>query len=398
MPAVRAGATFALTVHRRHLAVLDAAVPVLVGAVIFAGAFLHGGASERPLPLILGAAAALSLVARRRAPAWTLALSSALVLVLFHVDHATGTVAVIAPAVALYSLALTRGRLQQLLAAVAAVSAVVLADVLHPGRLTLLQTLGHVLLVAIPLLAAEAIRTHRSYLSLLLERLQLSERARKQEAERRAEQERMRIARELHDVVAHTLTEINVQAAAAAERATAGSERDALERIERTSHTAIAELRAILGVLRDPGSPSAPVAPAPGVHNITELVDRARDSGALVQLTITGAQPPRVADAVSLAAYRIVQESLTNARRHASGAPVAVKLGFGSSCLSIAVQNGSVAALDGASGSENGNGTAPGVGLQGMHERATAVGGTLQAGPTGHGFQVAAELPYELVR
>jgi hypothetical protein len=88
-------------VHRRHALVLDAAVPVLVAAVILAGTLVHGGASARPLPAALGIAAAASLWARRRAPGWTLAISGALVAILLHVDGSAGTVAVLAPAVAL---------------------------------------------------------------------------------------------------------------------------------------------------------------------------------------------------------------------------------------------------------------------------------------------------------
>jgi signal transduction histidine kinase len=352
---------------------------------------LHGGTSARPLPIAVGIAAAATLWGRRRAPGWTLAISGALTGALFHVDDAAGPIAVLAPAVALYSLALTRGRIEQLLAAVAAVAAVILADVLHHGRPTLLQTLGHILLITIPLLAAEAIRTHRAYLSVLLERLDLADRTRAQEADRQAEQERLRIARELHDVVAHTLTEINVQAAAAAERAAPGETRAALETIEGASHAAIGELRAILGVLRDTGSADAPRAPAPSIENITELVERARHAGLDVELEVNGERSGRLSDAVSLAAYRIVQESLTNARRHAAGARVRVQVNFDAARLSIAVDNS-------AGASASGNGTRPGVGIAGMRERANAIGGTLQAGPTRDGFRVHAELPYELAR
>jgi signal transduction histidine kinase len=376
-------------VHRRHALVLDAAVPVLVAAVILAGTLVHGGASARPLPAALGIAAAASLWARRRAPGWTLAISGALVAVLLHVDGSAGTVAVLAPAVALYSLAITRGRAQQLVGAVAAVAAVILADALHSGRPTILQTLGHVALVAIPLLAAEAIRTHRSYLAVLQERLELAERTRAQESERRAEQERMRIARELHDIVAHTLTTINVQAAAAAERLEAGNARTALETIEDASHEAIGELRAMLGVLRDGDDPDVPLVPAPGVENVAELVQRDRDAGLEVELDMSGERPSRLSDAVSLAAYRIVQESLTNARRHAPGAPVRVNVCFDSARLSLAVENGPAAQT-------SRNGTTPGVGVAGMRERASTLGGIFQAGPTGNGFRVDAELPYEL--
>jgi signal transduction histidine kinase len=367
---------------------VDASVPALVGAVIVVGELLHGGHSRRPAGVALGVAAAAALWGRRRWPAATLAGSGALVAVLFHVDRSAGSVAVLAPAVGLYSLVLTRGRRAQLLAGLAAVGAVLVADLLHSGRPGILQTLAHVLLIAIPLLAAEAIRTHRANLSLLTERLELAELARAQDAERRAEQERMRIATELHDVVAHTLTEINVQAAAAAERLAPGSARAALERIEDASHGAIGELRAILGVLRDPHTGQAPRAPSPGIENIAELVDRARDSGLEVELEVTGEQPARVSDTSALAAYRMVQESLTNARRHAPGTPVRVHLTFNARDLALQIENR-------ASMHSNGTASTPGIGIAGMRERATAVGGSLQAGPTPVGFAVRARLPYQ---
>ena len=363
-------------------------MPLLVGAVILVGELLHGGHSARPVAIPPGLAAAAVLWARRRWPVWTLAVSGALVAVLFHVDRSAAAVAVLAPAVALYSLALRRGRRAQLLAGVAAVAAVLVADLLHSGRPGAVQTLGHVFLVAIPLLAAEAIRTHRSNLALVMERLELAEHAREQEAERRVEQERMRIARELHDVVAHTLTEINVQAAAAAESLAPSDARAALERIEDASHGAIGELRAILGVLRNQDSVEAPRGPSPGIQSIGELVERARDTGLDVRIEVGGDAHGCVSDASSLAAYRIVQESLTNARRHAPGAPVRINLDFNATDLSLAIENGSGTAANGKAG-------VAGVGIAGMRERAAAVGGALRAGSGPEGFRVEATLPYQ---
>jgi signal transduction histidine kinase len=383
------GARFALAVHRGHLALVDAAVPGLVAGAIVAGDLLHGHGSARPLPIALGVAAAATLVGRHRVPGLTLLTSGLLVVLLVHTDTSAGVVAVLAPAVALYSLALSRGRRVQLLGAAIAVAAVLGADLLHSGRPSLLQTLGHVMLVAIPLLAAEAIRAHRSNLSLLREQLELAERARAHDAERRAEQERMRIARELHDVVAHTLTEINVQAAAAAERLDPSEARAALERIEGTSHGAIGELRAILGVLRDPDHAEAPRTPIRGVADVEELIARARDVGSEVRLAMQGHPPGHLSDAVSLAAYRIVQESLTNARRHAPDRPVEVNLSFGAGAVAILVMNDTSRRTD--SGL---NGHSPGVGIKGMTERATAVGGTLEAAVSDERFTVRAELPY----
>jgi signal transduction histidine kinase len=387
MPGRRRGGRF-VAVDRRHAFVVDAAVPVVVAVVVAGGTLLHGAAGSRPLAAALGVCAAVSLIGRRRAPGWTLAISGVLVAIVFDLDRSIGTVAVIAPAVALYSLAVTRGRRQQLVAAAVAVAAVVIADAVHAGRPTLVQTIGHVLLVGIPLLAAEAMRAHRSYLSVLSERLELAQRTREQDAVRRAERERMRIARELHDVVAHTLTTINVQAGAAAERLTPGDGRDALERIEDTSREAIGELRAILGVLRDGDQSDAPRSPMPGVDDLPQLVDRSREAGLDIRFQSDGARPARLSEAVSLAAYRIVQESLTNAHRHSPGALVRVAMRFDEGRMSITVENDA--------GQLAGIGTVAGVGITGMRERATATGGRLDAGPTGDGFRVHAELPYEL--
>jgi signal transduction histidine kinase len=384
------GATVAYAMHERHLTIVDAAVPAVVGAVIVVGETLHGGASARPVPLVLGVAAAVALAARRRWPGCTLVASGVLVAVLFHLDRTAASVAVLAPAVALYSVALRRGRLEQVAAGIVAIAAVIAADVAHPGRPTLGQTIGHALLVAVPLLAAEVIRTHQANMRLLVERFELAQQAREQDAERRAEQERMRIARELHDVVAHTLTEINVTAAAAAERAGEGHERAALEQIEHSSHDAIGELRAILGVLRGPEPGTAPHAPTPGIDDIADMTTRARNAGLDVRLNVDGEPPERISDATSLAAYRIVQESLTNVRRHASGAKASVSIRFDTSAVTLTVDNGRGNGACAGTDTDNG-----GVGITGMRERAVAVGGRLSAGPSTSGFRVHADLPYE---
>lgn len=358
---------------------LDALVPLVVAGVVTVGGVLHEGSDHRPVAIVLGLGAAAALLGRRRAPGWALAVSGALALLLLHLDTAAGATVVIAPAVALYSLALQRGRRAQLLAAAVTVVAIVVVDALHDGNPTLLQTLGHTLLVAIPLLAAEAHRNRDAYISVLRERLALAE-----------QRERMRIARDLHDVVAHTLTTINVQAATAAQLLdrNPGHARAALETIEDASRDAIGELRAILGVLRDPADGEAPRAPAPGIDAIDDLVARTREGGVTVRLNIDGNQPQRVPDAVSLAAFRVVQESLTNARRHAAGAPVSVNLAYAPGALTVSVESrtGAPRAVDGAG---------PGVGILGMAERARAIGGTLDAGPLPDGFRVAATLPYQ---
>jgi signal transduction histidine kinase len=371
---------------------LDAAVLFLAGAIVGVGVALRADASARPLALTLALAAAAVLVLRRRAPTAALAVSGGLVLALFAVDHAAASVAVIAPAIALYSLALSRGRIHLVAGVVAAAAAVVIADVFLVGghaHAVTLQTAAHVALVAVPVLAAEALRNRRSYVQLLLERLQLAERTREEEAQRRAEQERLRIARELHDVVAHTLTTINVQAGVAAHLGDRDPThaRAALAAIEAASHDALDELRAILGILREPGRADAPLEPTPRLDSLNSLVERFRDSGGEISLDVDGKQPERIPEAVQLAAFRIVQESLTNARRHAPGAGARICLAYGDDRLRVAIESESPPA-------RNGNAQAPGVGIVGMRERATALGGTLEAGPSRNGFTVVAELPY----
>jgi signal transduction histidine kinase len=371
---------------------LDAAVLLLAGAIVGVGVALRADASARPLALTLALAAVTVLALRRRAPSATLAVSGGLVLALFAVDHAAASVAVIAPAIALYSLALSRGRIHVVVAVVGVAVAVVIAEIFlaggHAHALTL-QTATHVALVAIPVLAAEALRNRRSYVKLLLERLELAERTREEEAQRRAEQERLRIARDLHDVVAHTLTTINVQAGVAAhllDREPAHAQA-ALATIEAASHDALDELRAILGVLREARGADVPLEPAPGLDSMNSLVEGFRDAGGQISLNVDGEQPERVPEAVQLAAFRIVQESLTNARRHAPGAGARIRLAYGDNRLRVAIESDSRPA-------RNGNAQAPGVGIVGMRERATALGGTLEARPSRDGFTVVAELPY----
>jgi signal transduction histidine kinase len=377
-------------VKRDFSGLIDAAVLVVVGAVAVLGAGLRADAANRPLAIALAAAATASLVFRRRAPLVTLLVSGGFVLVLFAVDHDAGAIAVVAPAAALYSLALVRGRGHVIVGAVAAAAAVVLADVFFAGghvHALTLQALSHAALVAVPVLAGEALRTHRANVRLLLERLELAERTREEEAQRRAEQERLRIARDLHDIVAHTLTTINVQAGVARHLLPRQPEHaaGALAAIEDASHDALQELRAILGVLREPNEEPPPLSPAPDLATVEALIEQVRSQGE-VRFQVVGSRPDRVPEAVQLAAYRIVQESLTNSRRHAPGAPAEVTIAFGGDRLRLTIENSTI---DGQN-----DGVTGGTGILGMRERAAALGGSLEAGRNGGCFRVAAELPY----
>jgi signal transduction histidine kinase len=380
---------------RRHdlTRVVDAAMPLLAALVVLLGVWSRAAPSTRALALALALAACAVLLVRRRTPLVALAASGTLALAVFAVDGPAGTIAVVAPAIALYTVALDRGGMHLAAAIVAAACGIVIADTLLSGQdahpLTL-QTASHVALVAVPVLAAEAIRNRRSYTQLLLERLELAERTREEEAARRAEHERLRIARELHDVVAHTLTTINVQAGVAAHLLDRdpGHVRGALSTIQTASHDALDELRAILGVLRTAdGDGAAPLEPSPDLDAAHALVEQARATGLEVRLDVEGKRPERLPGAVQLAAFRILQESLTNVRRHAPGAAAHVTLAYREDGLRLCVENEARTLADM-------NGGGPGVGILGMRERAVALGGSLDAGCSTGRFHVVAELPY----
>jgi signal transduction histidine kinase len=202
-----------------------------------------------------------------------------------------------------------------------------------------------------------------------------------------ATQERARIARELHDVVAHHVSMVAVQAETA-RLTTPGMPqegRDRLAVIGDTARDALAEMRRLLGVLRADAGGEAERTPQPGLDRLDELVDGAREAGTRVRLQVRGhavALPP----GVDLTAYRIVQEALTNARRHVPGAAVWVDVVYGDGAVRVRVRDDG----PGPSGGDDG-----GHGLLGMHERVAMVGGRLRVGPADgtRGFAVEAELP-----
>jgi signal transduction histidine kinase len=202
--------------------------------------------------------------------------------------------------------------------------------------------------------------------------------------EQAAMEERARIARELHDVVAHHVSMIAVQAETA-RLTTEGMPDEGKRRLEAigdTARGALAEMRRLLGVLREDAGGDAELAPQPGLDRLDELLGTARHAGTPVRLIVSGRAAP-LAPGVDLSAYRILQEALTNARRHAPGAAVDVELRYEGPTLHLSVRD------DGPGATE-----ADGLGLLGMRERAAMVGGSLTAGPVdGGGFLVEAELP-----
>ena len=237
---------------------------------------------------------------------------------------------------------------------------------------------------AAAVLAGDVLRSRRVRMVELEERARDMERTREEEAGRRMAEERLRIARDIHDSVAHAMTSINVQAGAAAhvlERRPEAA-KEALVAIQRVSGDVLDELGALLGLLRSAGE-EPDRAPTPGLDRIPALVASARNANLQVALAIDGP-----VDAVPLpvgtAAYRIVQESLTNVIRHAAGATATVSvMAADGGCLTVEVAD------DGTGRRAAGGGT--GMGIRGMRERAEATGGTLSAGPgPGGGWVVVA--------
>jgi signal transduction histidine kinase len=205
-----------------------------------------------------------------------------------------------------------------------------------------------------------------------------------EEARRLAMQERLAIARDLHDVVAHNISVINVQAKTALHLMDRQPERarEALTAIHEVSRQALGELRSVLGVLRADGA-DAPLVTSPGLDRLDELAATARAAGIAVELEREGVPRP-VPAGVDAAAFRIVQEALTNTVRHSGGSAATIRLCYDAEALTIEVgDNGRAAGPP-----------RPGNGVAGMTERARALGGTLDVGPgPGGGFRVLARLP-----
>ncbi|MFF4116965.1 sensor histidine kinase [Streptomyces sp. NPDC001714] len=206
-----------------------------------------------------------------------------------------------------------------------------------------------------------------------------------QAARRRADEERLRIARELHDVLAHSISVINVQAGMGLALLDSDPEqaRSALTTIKAASKEALGEVRQVLDTLRAPGD--APRAPAPGLGRLPELVEQAASAGLAVAVT---GEPPRLAPGADLAAFRIVQEALTNVVRHSGSRHARVRLEHGGGELRLLIDDDGPATGADAGGSGNG--------LAGMRERAAALGGTIEAGRRADGgFRVLAVLPLD---
>jgi len=385
---------------RGRALLIDALLALGVGLVQVGGAAVSArfgvSAGWRPLDgwayalLAIGPAA---LLVRRRWPSRVLAVALACGLVYAARTYPEGPSS-LAVYPALWTVALTRPRRTAWLAATGTAVAVAGMELFLYGD-TMFD--GEPLYAAVTVFAAmwwgEAVRARRAYVAELRDRAERAERTREEEARRRVDEERMRIARELHDVVSHTIGVISVQAGVAAHllRRRPDKAAESLDAIRQASDEALGELHAMLGVLRDGDGhgAQAPLSPTPGLGELDALVAQAAGAGVEVRVSLEGG-PRRLPAAVDLAAYRVVQESLTNVVRHAAASRAEVTVTHGDDRVVVEVTD------DGRAGPApaSGNGGGSGQGILGMRERARTLGGSLEAGPRpGGGFRVRASRP-----
>ncbi|MEU1086529.1 sensor histidine kinase [Streptomyces sp. NPDC005576] len=391
---------------RDHPLAFDAALALAVLGTMLVASFADSGgpghhgpsfgsrspAASSVVLMLLGAAA---LVLRRKRALQVLGFTCCLSVVEFVVVDPPGPV-VMSAVVALYTVASrtdrpTAWRVGLVTGGALAATAMIFGAAPWYSQVNL----GVVAWTGLAGAAGDAVRSRRAFIDAIQERAERAERTRDEEARRRVAEERLRIARDLHDVVAHHIALVNVQAGVAAHVMDKRPDqaKEALAHVREASRSALDELRATVGLLRQSGDPAAPTEPAPGLAVLGELVATFRNAGLPVEVACPEHSAPLPA-AVDLAAYRVVQEALTNVRKHAGAgtkAEVSV-VRVGASAEVTVLDNGRGTPAVPAQGGLGG-----GHGLLGMRERVTALGGTLTAGPRyGGGFRVHAILPLDV--
>jgi signal transduction histidine kinase len=367
----------------------DALIAVAVTAIQVGGTYASAGRhpghpAAGIVAYLLLAVGGASLIVRRRYPVGVLALT--LAAAIWPGTDSQAPVIWLALIVAFFSAVQARQR-------AAAVASLVIGYVASiwppwligsPGHATAGFAVGLALGLLFLLAVAEVIRARGQRAAAL-------EQSHQEELRRRAGEERMRIARDLHDVVAHNISVINVQANTALHLMDRQPDRarSALTTINEVSGQALVELRSVLGVLRAVDE-SVPRAPTPGLARLGDLADTAAAAGLAVQVEESGQRAPLPAD-IDLAAYRIIQEALTNSARHSGGPNATIRIAYQEGALMIEVDDDGAPRLRARPPGQPGG---TGSGIAGMTERAAALGGALQACPRpGGGFAVRARLP-----
>ena len=385
---------------RDHYRAIDAVVVLVLFGNAFAGATFGSSGTSAPLRwwpgVLLTGVACAALLKRREHPRAVAVLAAVCACVVTALGYLP-TVLLLGPLMlALYALAdRTDRRTANTVALTTIVLVSVLAMLAGPHQPIALTVIGPAALLLLPTALGTVARLRRAYLEAVQARADHAERTREEEARHRVAEERMRIARELHDVVAHHLALANAQAGTAAHLARSHPEQaqKLLAELTATTSSALRELKATVGLLRQTDDPDAPLQPAPGLAQLPELTASLASVGLTVTTTTRGQTRP-LSPAVDLTAFRIVQEALTNVTKHAATKTASVQLTYTCDRLTITVtddldQTGKLRPVAAASATPGG-----GFGLIGMRERARSVDGTLQAGPRPEGgYQVTAELP-----
>jgi signal transduction histidine kinase len=374
--------------------VTDIAVVAVVGMLQIAGSTLnqhgHGPVTGTrhldALGIALVVVSALALAARRQRPVPVLVVTVVTAMLYYLLGYPHG-LAFLSVYVAFFTAVVTGHRLAAWVgAAVLSVNIWLTWVARYPVDPSVIAwTLACLLFV---LGVGEVVRLRRAYLDSLRQRAIEAERTRDEEGRRRASEERLHIARELHDLIGHNISLINVQASVGLHLLERQPEQAAaaLTAIKQASKDTLDELRLVIGAVRGTGEDS-PRRPTRGLADLDGLVSSAAAAGLDVRMEVTGTPRP-VPAGLGLTAFRIVQESLTNVRRHAGPATASVRLDYGDRELTVRVQ-------------DDGRGPARppgrgGSGLAGMRERAAAAGGRLSAGPGADGgFAVEARLPLD---
>jgi signal transduction histidine kinase len=394
-------------VIRDHPRAADLVLAACLGTVTLltaasASPAVHGRLTVAPV--FVAVAACGVLMWRRRWPVAVLALAIGGA-VTFHVlSGAPRTPLIAAPVIVFYSMAADSGWRRTVAAGGAVVAVLAVADALAvPGSLISATNVALVTLNGLAVATGEAIRNRRAYIAAVEERARRAERDREQEADRRVTSERLRIARDLHDVLGHQIALINIQAGAA-EHVLDGhpdQARQALVHIREACRSALDGLGDTVGLLREPPdamTSARPGAGLAGLAGLEELVASFRRSGLQVAHEAEGQVRP-LPPATDMTVYRIIQESLTNVSKHAHGTAANVRLMFGPQTLGVVVDNESHYGRNASDRHRPASGPGPcpvngGHGLSGMRERVAVMGGNLDAGPRpGGGFRVSAWLP-----
>lgn len=367
--------------HRPKLQ--DAALTLTATAFAIVALFAHlDDVDGIPSPLAFGlvGVAGAGLWARRRSPYSVLVLVLTARIVMTW-DSGNDVALVVAAMIALFTVARGGDRRSSLIVAIGAAVVVMFAVAGFNSEEFLEELAGEAALMFLPIAVGDSARSRADRIQDLIDT----------EAEARVQAERVRIARDLHDVVAHGLSTIAIQSGVAAHLLdrNPGQAKESLEVINATGKHALEELRAMVGVLRSTDE-DAPLRPTPNdPDDLSELLDRATQAGLTVTTEVDGGFPPDVSDACVVALHRITQEALTNVARHAG--PVAVDLSIDHDDdhvrLHIVNQPGTSSLRDSV--------PSTGVGVIGMAERAEALGGSLRARQTpAGGFEVDAMIPY----